>query len=459
MAFRPTLPVNSLRAVRQHRQARVLTTRAVKGSLISVAGLIRAPVLNQTAAEVGTVVDIVARWDPEESYPPVSGIVVRVGRRVAFVSLDQVADVTKGAISLRSARLDLRDFARRSDEVMLARDVIDHQLVDVDGVQVIRASDLYLAWISGQGAASSVSPEGLNRTLRLVGVDVSAQTLLRRLGPRRWREQPTPERVIDWGAIQPFSGEVSSVRLRASHEGLHRLRPGELADLLEDLGREGRQELLASLEPDQAADALEEMDPEELGALLRETPAEQAAELIANMEPDEAVDALRDLEDEEREELLEHLEEDQREELSELLEYDERQAGGFMTTSLVTGTPDERVFVIRQRLRAAADHQGDVDAVAVVDTDGLYLDDVSLFSLAIADPDETLGELLGDRAPVTVGPDAQVPEVAEQLIESRRSSVVVLDPEGRPIGRILADDVVDALIPERGRFHFPRLLS
>ncbi len=49
--------------------------------------------------------------------------------------------------------------------------------------------------------------------------------------------------------------------------------------------------------------------------------------------------------------------------------------------------------------------------------------------------------------------------MASQLTEARRSSVVVVDEDGRPIGRILADDVIDALLPERGRFHFPRLLS
>jgi len=233
----------------------------------------------------------------------------------------------------------------------------------------------------------------------------------------------------------------------------------ELADLLEDLGRSGRQELLASLDAETAADALEEMDPEELGALLRETPAEQAAELVANMEPDEAVDALRDLDDDERSELLEHMEDEHRDELVELLEYRENTAGGFMTTSLVTATLDEAVSVVRNRLRGEREHAGSIDAIAVLDDTGQYLDDVSLFDLAIASPDQPLADLIGDCTPVTVPVTAEVREVASQLTESRRSSVVVIDDDGHPIGRILADDIIDALLPERGRFHFPRLLS
>jgi CBS domain-containing protein len=449
--------------MRRQRQERLLATRAVKESLVSVAGLVDRPVFNQAGAEVGSVVDLVARWDGEEPYPPVTGIVVKVGRRVAFVGMDQVNEVGPGWVRLRSARLDLRDFSRRQGEVMLGRDVIDHQVVDIDDVQVIRAADLYVAWVSAPNSPADAGrqagegpPPG---TLRLVGVDIGAQSLLRRLGPKRWRDRATPERVIDWAAIQPFGGEVPNVRLRAPVEALRRLRPGELADLLEDLGRPGRQELLASLEPEQAADALEEMDPDELGALLRETPPEQAAVLIANMEPDEAVDALRDLDSDERGELLEHLGDEQRENLSELLDYKEDSAGGFMTTSLVTATADERVFVTRNRLRAETDHRGDIDAVSVVDDNGLYIDDVSLFSLAVADADQTLGELMDECDPVAVRADADVHEVARQLVESRRSSIVVVDEDSRPIGRILADDVVDALVPERGRFHFPRFLT
>jgi CBS domain-containing protein len=444
--------------VRRQRHERLLATRAVRETLISVAGLVRGPVLNQAGAQIGTLVDVVARWDGEESYPPVIGLEARIGTRIAFVSMAQVEEVTRDRVRLRSARLDLTDFVRRPGEVMLARDIVDHQLVDVDGVQVIRAADLYLAWVPDPSAG----PSGPNvpRVLRLVGVDVSAQTLLRRLGPKRWRGRPTPDRVIDWAAIQPFGGETPNVRLRIPNEGLRRLRPSELADLLEDLNRPGRQELLAQLEPETAADALEEMDAEELGALLRETPPEQAAELLSNMEPDEAVDALRDLEEGEREELLEHMDADERQELTELLDYKENTAGGFMTSNLVTATPEETVAVVRDRLRAEREHAGDIDAVCVVDGECHYLDDVSLFEVAVADLDQTMAQLIEDHEhdPMTVPVSAAVAEVATQLVESRRNSIVVIDEKGCPVGRILADDVLDHVLPEH-RFHFPRLLS
>ena len=444
MARRPPLPA-PLRQRRAQRTRRLLAARAVRDQIVSLVGVIGGPVRNQAGDEVGVIVDFVAKWDGAESYPPVTGVVVRVGRQRAWVPGVNVAGLTAAGARLRSAKLDLRAFERRAGEVLLARDVLDHQLVDVDGRQVIRAADLYLAYI-GQD------------DLRLVGVDVSPKTLLRRLGPHRMRSRPTPDKVIDWGAIQPFGGSVSQVALRTSHEGLHRLRPGELADLLEDLGRPARQELLAQLEPEAAADAMEEMDPEELEILLRETPPEQAAALVAEMEPDEAAEALRDLGTEEREELLEFMEDEQRQTLEDLLEFDEESAGGFMTTFLVTAGPGDLVDDVRARLAEADEHGADVDGVVVLDDELHLIDDVSLFALATAPGSATLGDLVAEDRPMTVAPTADIKEVAERLTASRRSSVLVTEDD-RVLGRILADDVVDALLPGRARRHFPRLLQ
>ncbi|MGH3771768.1 MAG: magnesium transporter MgtE N-terminal domain-containing protein [Pseudonocardiaceae bacterium] len=445
----PLLPAEALR--RAIRSQRATATRAVRQAIVSLVGLLGEPVLNQAGQEVGRVVDVVARLYGEERYPPVTGLVVRVGRRRAFLDASAISVVEHRAVRLRSARLDLREFVRRPGEVLLARDVLDHQLVDVDGVQVIRAADLYLAPVGDQA--------------RLVGVDVSVQSLLRRLGPKRLRAHPTPDNVIDWDAVAPFGKESTegppTVRLRSRHEALHRLRPGELADLLEDLGRPGRQELLASLERETAADALEEMHPDELEGLLRESSPERAAELLAAMAPDEAVDALRDLNGQEREELLQRMPPPIRQRLSELLDYPEDRAGGFMTTVLVTAREQDTVGEIRARLADHAEHRNEIDAVTICDAQHRVLADIPLFDLLIAPDEQHLGALLGEGThifPAVVGPRADVSEVAAALVESRRSSLLVIDDDCHPLGRILADDVLDTLTPEPGRRHIPRLL-
>ncbi len=430
---------------------RLMTSRQVRQNIISLVGLIGVPVLNQSGEEVGRLVDLVAQVHGNtDPYPALTGIVVRVGRRQAFLDASAIDKVDRRSVTLRTARLDLREFHRRDGEVLLHRDILDHQLVDTDEVQVIRAADLYLAQVSDQ--------------VRLVGVDVSLQTLLRRLGPKRYRWHPTPDRVIDWAAIESFGEdspeEPAAVKLREPHSALRRLRPAELADVLEGLGRPGRKELLASLDHDLAADVLEEMEPDELTALLRELAPSQAADLVARMEPDEAVNALRDLPEDEQAQLLAEMPAATERELARLLGYPEDEAGGVMTTVLATATPDETVAEVRKRLRKLAKHQTEIDSVAVVDAKGRLIGDVSAFDLLVNDGDKPLSDLIDpDNPPVTLRPDDDMAMVATEMVESRRSSLLVVDDKRRPIGRILSDDVLDALVPGHGRLHFPRILQ
>jgi CBS domain-containing protein len=439
----PSLPHPA--ALLHRRGNRLLTSRAARANLISVAGLVGQPVLNPNGEQLGRVADVVARWEGEP-YPPVTGLVVRVGRRSSFVTIDQVERLEANRARLRSGRVDLVGYHRRPAEVALVGDVLDHQLVDVDGVRVIRAADLYVARVGGR--------------LLLVGVDVGMHSLLRRLGPARLRSRATPDRVLDWAAIQPFTAGQGRVPLRSANQELHRLRPAELADLLEQLGRTQRQELLDALGPEVAADALEEMEPGPLAALLREAPEEQAASLLEGMEPDEAVEALRDLEEDRQRALLAVMSEERAGSFGSMLRYRATTAGGIMTTRLLAVEGSTTVGEARQRLREMADHAADIDNVSVVDRLGRLVDDISLFDIATArSDDERLGELIGAPWPITVGPEASIAEVVECLAANRRSSVVVVDGDQRPLGRILADDLIDSLGTDRGRLRFPRVVE
>ncbi|HET6795289.1 MAG TPA: hypothetical protein VFH45_12630, partial [Acidimicrobiales bacterium] len=210
-AGRATRPVRRVAGRRRDVLSQRLTAnRALRNELISLAGLVGAPVCNQAGQDVGRLVDLVARVHGGEAYPAVTGLVIRVGGRSSFLDADAIARVDHAQVTLSTARIDLREFLRRPGEVLLARDILDHQLVDIDGVQVIRAADLLLAQFGSR--------------VRLVGVDVSMQSLLRRLGPKRWRVRPTPERVIDWAAVEPFGDELTdtpaNVRLREPHAAL-----------------------------------------------------------------------------------------------------------------------------------------------------------------------------------------------------------------------------------------------
>ncbi len=436
MARRPSFPSpTAMRRRRDRRAERLLANRAVANALVSMAGLVARPVRISGGSEVGRLADLVARWDGQP-YPPITGAVLRVGRRLAYVPAEQIADVNRAGVELRSARFSLRDFERRPGEVLLAGDVLDHQLVDVDGVRVVRASDLYLARVV----------DGW----RLVGVDVGYQTLLRRLGPTRWRARPTPDHVIDWAAIQPFGVDPGPIRLRRENRELARLHPSELADILEELGRTERHELLDTLEPDSAADVLEEMEPDELRTLLRDLPPPRVAQLLGAMEPDEAADALRDLDDDELHEVFSAMTPAVASQLRPLLAFPESTAGGLMTTRLLVARCDDRVADVQAEV-SRADDRHDLAAVVAVDDDGRVIDDIPVVDLLVADPGQRVEELVSETEPITVRATAPFSDVVDRLIDTRHTSVLVVDDDQRPMGRILADDVIDALVPTRGR--------
>lgn len=413
---------------RARRRRRLLTTRAVQASLVSLSQVRALRVTDREGAGAGRVADVVVRWTGNDAYPPVTGVVLQIGEHNVFVPVAEVVRIDARALVVERLDADAADFSRREGELSLVHDVLGRQLVDVDGVKVLRAEELFLAPVLGR--------------LRLVAVAGGPRSLMGRI---LVGGQIDRRRLVDWSAVQPFGEPGSELRLQVPHEGLRRLHPGELADVLEELDRPARDELATTLDPSALADALEEMEPERIEALLRDSPPERAAQLVAAMEPDEAVDVLRDMERAEADAVIAHLAPEAARQLTELLGYPETMAGGFMTTALALADASDTVGAVREKLRQLRPHGADIDSVAVVDSEGRLAADLPLFDLLTAEDSSPVAELISDSPPVTVHPEAFLDEVVDRLIEARASSVVVVDSEGHPRGRVLADDVIDAL--------------
>jgi hypothetical protein len=204
--------------------------------LVSVAGAVGARVHDADARLVGVLDDVVV-GPFEERYPPVAGVMVRIPHGRTFVPIDAVADIRSQAVLLAGA-LQSRAGARPAGLVALARDVLDRQIVDVDGANVVRVSDLVLG--------------NDGRSFRLVGVDVSMRTLFRRLGPASLRRHVSPERVYDWAAVGAFSergadGGPSILHLTSAAADLRRRGPTDVAQLLADLPAHERKELVSGV--------------------------------------------------------------------------------------------------------------------------------------------------------------------------------------------------------------------
>ncbi|HEY8868468.1 MAG TPA: CBS domain-containing protein [Candidatus Limnocylindrales bacterium] len=407
------------------------------------------PVLDANGDPIGTLADLIVAVG--ERYPPVTGLVVSTDRRRIFLPWTSVESLDQTGARLKTQTIDIGKFAQRPNEILLRGDLMDKQIVDIDGRKVVRVNDLRLDEIEG--------------VLHLVAVDVGAAGLLRRLGIEgplrvvaRNLGRSTPERYIDWEDVDPVETSISSVKLRVPHGGLAELHPADLATIIDQLAPRDRAGILASLDNEAAADAIEEMEPETQVEVLEGLAPSRAADILEEMSPDDAADLVADLSDETRQEILALMERDEAEEVKELLAYPEDTAGGMMTTEFVTIPATLTAAQAIDRLRELEPDAETIYYVYVTDEDGCLVGVLSLRDLIVAKPDTPIKDVMIPE-PVTVGVLADEDEVAEVVAHYNLLAVPVVDKEGRLAGIVTVDDAMDAILPAAWRKRLPRLAT
>lgn len=266
------------------RRERATVRRTLGSRVISVANLVGAPVRNPDGIRVGKVSDVVVRWDGATSYPLVVGVLVRTGRVLGVVPISDLF-LGQSAVQIRTTAVVVAVPVRGDGRMALSCDVIDRQLIDVAGVQVVRAADAYLA--------------DVGRGWELAGIDVGLWAFLRRVLPRR-RTCPPPVRSVDWSGLQAFvprnvnpmasdpagpaasAGEAgSSVQMAVPAAELQTLGAKQVAALLDGLGRPQQAQLASLAETSTAAQVLGGLQPAKLDALLGELDPTDQARLLA----------------------------------------------------------------------------------------------------------------------------------------------------------------------------------
>src|ERR1700752_3230229 len=191
------------------------------------------PIRDLEGERVATVKDVIVRLG-EDDHPPVTGLVARYRRRDFFLSRWRITEVNQNEARLNSDILDLRPFGRRESEVLLARDVLDKQLIDVDGKRVVRVNDVQI--IEGGGE------------WRVTGADVTVAGLWRRLAPQGFAAAKRTVEVIDWADVGYLATDAATVQLKSSRDKLARLHPVEIARLAEALSYHHGSEVVESLD-------------------------------------------------------------------------------------------------------------------------------------------------------------------------------------------------------------------
>jgi magnesium transporter len=415
--------------------------------MLFLSQIIGRPVRDPAGEPLGTLADLIVAIG--DRYPRVTGLVVATGRRRIFLPWRSVQALDASGARLRVQTIDIGRFQQRPDEILLKADLLDKQIVDIEGRKVIRVNDVSLDEVEG--------------AYRVVAVDVGAAGLLRRLGSpwvslARTMKVPVPARYIDWEDVDPLESTIAGIRLRVPHAKLAQLHPSDLADILEDLAPRDRAGVLAALDDESVADAMEEMEPEAQVDVLEDLAPERAADILEEMSPDDAADLVADLDQDTRDEILSHMDAGEAEEVQELLGYPEDSAGGIMTTEFIALDATLTAAAAIDRLRELEPDAETIYYVYVTDDDGRLAGVLSLRDLIVAPPDTPIAEVM-IREPVAVGVLADQEQVAEVVAHYNLLAVPVVDDEERLVGIVTIDDAIDTVIPTAWKKRLPRVFS
>ena len=409
--------------------------------ILHLSQVVGSPLRDADGGRLGKVDDLIVRLGGY-GYPPITGILVTVASRTSFLSVERVAEIASTGVTLNKAKLDLRPFERRQEEVLLKRDLLDHQLINVEGARLVRANEIELALVVG--------------SWRVVGVDTGPRGGLRRLLPKPLGAHIATGEFLDWAEVEPFVGHVPTVRLRVPHPKLAKLHPAQIADLVEAASRREGEEIIQAVGDDDReleADVFEELDDHHQREFLEDRPDAQVAEILARMAPDDAADVIGELDEERREPVLALLPVGHRIKVRALLGYDPAEAGGLMSPDFVLLPGSSTSADALQAVRTSKIAPELLNVVYVRGPDGALAGSVPVTALLRADPGRRLEGEIKHEVPC-LPPDASFEELARQMADFNLTSIPVVEDGKRMVGVVTVDDVLEAMLPRGWRRRF-----
>jgi sporulation protein YlmC with PRC-barrel domain/CBS domain-containing protein len=356
------------------------------------------------------------------------------------VRYDQVGEISLHGLRLRDELLT--PYYEDEYTLRIARDLLDQQIIDVNGRKVVRVNDVTF----------EVRKESGFDVLRVLEVDIGVRSMLRRLLqgalPRPWirrLQHWIPPNSIRWEFCNIVEADPQRrLRLNISHQGLEKLHPADLADIVEELSPEERGAIFEALDSEVAADALSEVDPRMQASILESLEAEKAADIIEEMAPDEAADVLAELEEETSEEILDEMDVEPKAEVRELLEFEEDTAGGMMNTEFVSLHDAATVADALEAIKANEELLENLNTLLLVDQDRRLVAAVPVARLFIAAPSQAVRELAAGET-IRVPVEEKQNRVTELFDKYNLLTLPVVDEEGVLLGVITADDVISVL--------------
>lgn len=397
------------------------------------------PVVDSAGEKIGTISDLAISTG--EVFPRITSLAFQGPGKVPFMISwrKYVDEFDDEGIKLSVDSPDIRFSYLQPDEVLLARDLMDRQIVDTQGLKVVRVNDLKLSQSGTQ--------------LRLLGAEVGIRGILRGLAP--WLEHAVvsvaktfhkqiDERIIAWNYMDLLDRDLSEVQLSVTHKRLDELHPADVADILEQLDPQQRANVFKHLDESQATEAISEMEDEYQADFIEDLDDAKAANVLGNMDPDDAVDIVRDLSYEKAEALLRLMGVEDAAEIRRLLGYKDGTAGGMMTTQFVA-VPE--TFTVRETievLRELPEEHPTVHYVYVLDEYDKLVGVLSLRTLVLTDDSKVMHDIMYTDL-ITASPGETEDDVAADVFKYDLPAMPVVDERGKLLGIVTTDDAWDAI--------------
>ena len=411
-----------------------------------VSALMGAPVLNEHGQVFGHVKEFAV--SPLVDAFHVHGLILKRrliarGEKPVLVTISQL-DVASGGIMHLRSEGEYESFTDDDTYLLLERDLLDQQIIDVNGHKVVRVNDVDLVWEIIQEGSPILQ-------LRIAEVEIGLRGAIRRLfkglpaaSVERLADRFPPS-AIPWKFVDLIDRDPARrVRLKIEQEGLAKIHPSDLADILEELAPAERQALFNSLDEDVAAEALEEVNPKMQQTLIESLDSEQIAGIVEEMDPGAAADLLSELSDERSEAILGEMDPEERQEVAELLEFSGDSAAGRMTTEYLS-LP--RAAQVGAAIAALKEYEGDVETVNeiyLLDEEEKIVALIPLVQLLLATPDSPL-ESLPHGHLVSCNVDANGKKVAEIFDKYNLRALPVVDDDKKLVGVVHAEQVIALL--------------
>jgi CBS domain-containing protein len=395
---------------------------------------------------IGVIKDLLINAVPSGQSEPnqqlVIGVKLKIERETKFYSFKYFR-VSKAREVLNVTCTDLIELNK--DEVdnglLLDENILDKQIVDLNGRKLVRVNDVRLATLPAGTFAVAVDI-GIEGLLRRIGISVPIKRLLSLF------KVNIPAKFILWDDVQAIDFSNLNIKLSKSYAKLHMLHPSDLADILEDLGKKSSTSVFSALDEEKAADVLEELETNAQIHIVESLPVNKVADVLEKMPADEVADLLDELEDDKAELLLKEMEAESSKEVRELLEYDDDLVGSIMTTDYLSFSATKTVEEVLRELRAKKPESAELYNMFVIEKDDKLIGTFNLRDLVVAEPDTRINAIMKSE-PVSLFDDQKTKDIAELVSKYNLLAVPVIDKNEQLQGMVVVDDVVEDLISER----------